>query len=182
MLMSAQNLVSGSFCISPPPTHSAVTLRPEVLALFAWGFCSDRLVVGGGAWGLVTTEKKEAPFAATVLEWLGLERGRIQLEDQARNTYENALFSYRVAAPKPDEMWLLVTSAFHMPRAIGSFRRAGWDVRAYPVHFIYLGITRPQVEVSITARLKALDLAVHEYLGLLFYWLTDKTEYLFPGP
>lgn len=134
-----------------------------------------KIIFSGGSGELIRTEKKEAYFAATLFEWFGIERGRIQFEDQARNTYENALFSYRIAAPKPDETWLLVTSAFHMPRAIGSFRRVGWDVRAYPVHFIHS-------EVSIGARFGTLDLAVHEYLGLFFYWLTDKTESIFPGP
>lgn len=164
------------------PVLNEASERLSVAADLGKHYPDAKVVFSGGSWGLFQSEKKEAYFAAIWFEWLGLERGRIQFEDQARNTYENALFSYRVAAPKTDETWLLVTSAFHMPRAIGSFRRTGWDVLAYPVHFTHLGITHPQAEVSITARLKALDLAVHEYLGLFFYWLTDKTKSLFPGP
>ena len=54
-------------------------------------------------------------------------------EDKSRNTVENALFARQIAMPKPGDRWLLVTSAYHMPRAIGVFRHAGFPVEAYPV-------------------------------------------------
>ena len=62
-----------------------------------------------------------------------IARSRIALDDKSRDTAENARVSKIVAAPRPGERWLLITSAYHMPRAIGSFRREGFDVEAYPV-------------------------------------------------
>ena len=60
---------------------------------------------------------------------------RLTLEDRSRNTIENAVYSKALAQPKPGERWLLVTSALHMPRAMGAFRQAGFAVEAYPVDY-----------------------------------------------
>ena len=64
---------------------------------------------------------------------LGIPAERIELEDRSRNTVENAVFTRALVNPKPNERWLLVTSAAHMPRAIGTFRQAGFPIEAYPV-------------------------------------------------
>ena len=58
---------------------------------------------------------------------------RVTAEEQSRNTVENAVFSKLLAMPQAGERWRLVTSAFHMPRAMGTFRQAGFPVEAYPV-------------------------------------------------
>ena len=76
---------------------------------------------------------READFVYPALESLGVARERVQLETQSRNTAENAAFTKLLVNPKPGERWLLVTSARHMPRAVGCFRRAGFPVEAYPV-------------------------------------------------
>jgi DUF218 domain len=105
------------------------------------------------------------------------------LEDRSRDTDENARQSKAIAQPRPGERWLLVTSAYHMPRAVGAFRRAGFAVEAYPVDWR----TRGQQDFiqpfsSVSDGLKRLDTAAHEWVGLLVYWLTDRSSALFPGP
>jgi uncharacterized SAM-binding protein YcdF (DUF218 family) len=96
---------------------------------------------------------------------------------------ENAVFSKAIARPKRGERWLLVTSAFHMPRAIGVFRKAGFPVEAYPVDWRTRGtedLLRPFAVMS--DGLQRSDNAVHEWVGLLVYWLTNRSSELFPGP
>ena len=66
---------------------------------------------------------------------LGVDPARIIVEDQSRNTEENARFTAAIVHPEPKQRWLLVTSAFHMPRAIGVFEKAGFDVVADPVAY-----------------------------------------------
>ena len=78
-------------------------------------------------------EGREADYLYPLLDSFGVPRERVTLENRSRNTYENAVFAKELAKPKPGERWLLVTSALHMPRAIGCFRRAGFPVEAYPV-------------------------------------------------
>jgi uncharacterized SAM-binding protein YcdF (DUF218 family) len=125
----------------------------------------------------------EAEYAVELLESFGIARNRILLEDKSRNTIENAAFSKALAAPKPGERWLLVTSGYHMPRAIGVFRHAGFAVEAYPVDWR----TRGPIDLvlpfeSVTAGLRRTDTAVHEWIGLVAYWLAGRTSELFPAP
>ena len=87
----------------------------------------------GGSPALFFSEAPEAEFAVRLLQSLGIPRERILVEEQSRNTVENAVFSKLIAQPKPGERWLLVTSAYHMPRSMGVFRAADFAVEAYPV-------------------------------------------------
>jgi uncharacterized SAM-binding protein YcdF (DUF218 family) len=114
---------------------------------------------------------------------MGLPPERVLLEDRSRNTDENALFSRDLIKPKPGERWLLVTSAYHMPRSIGIFRRAGFAVEPYPVDWRTRGTadwTRAFDRMS--EGLRRTDLATREWVGLLAYWATGRSAELFPGP
>ena len=105
------------------------------------------------------------------------------LEDRSRNTIENAVYSKEVARPKPGERWLLVTSAYHMPRAVGVFRKVGFTVEPYPVDWRTRGAQdelRPFA--SVGDGLRRVDTAVREWVGLAVYWLTGRSSELFPGP
>ena len=140
-----------------------------------------RILLSGGSGALIGNEDAEAKFALRLLESLGVARDRITLEDRSRNTVENAIFSKAIVQPKPGERWLLVTSAHHMPRAIGVFRRAGFPVEPYPVNWYTRGAMdalRPFATVA--EGLQRTDTAVHEWIGLAIYWLTGRSSELFP--
>jgi uncharacterized SAM-binding protein YcdF (DUF218 family) len=141
-----------------------------------------RLVYSGGSSALFVARGPEAAVARQLFERLGIEPARIELEDRSRNTVENAAFSKRVAAPKPGERWLLVTSASHMPRAIGTFRRVGFPVEAYPTDWRTRGMQHlPASTWLVSEGLRRTDAAVHEWFGLLAYWLAGHTSELLPG-
>jgi uncharacterized SAM-binding protein YcdF (DUF218 family) len=142
-----------------------------------------RIVFSGGSNALILTEEPEAFFAVQQLEALGVPHDRITAEEQSRNTIENAVFSRLIANPKPSERWLLITSAYHMPRAMAAFRAAGFPVEAYPVDWRTRGpadLVRPFGAIS--DGLGRTDTAVHEWLGLLAYRLTGRSAELLPGP
>jgi uncharacterized SAM-binding protein YcdF (DUF218 family) len=103
-------------------------------------------------------------------------------EDLSRNTYENAVFTHRLIQPATEERWLLMTSAMHMPRAVGSFRKAGWQVVPYPVDYVTPRDGEFKLGFSLLDGLDALSVGVREWLGLVSYWLLDRTDNLFPGP
>jgi uncharacterized SAM-binding protein YcdF (DUF218 family) len=142
-----------------------------------------RLIFTGGSGSLDPNAPPEAPFAVKELVALGVAHERITAEEQSRNTIENAVFSRLLADPKPGERWVLMTSAAHMPRAIGAFRAAGFPVEAYPVGWSTRGwrdAARPFE--SFLAGMGTTDYAVHEWLGLAVYWATGRSSALFPAP
>ncbi len=142
-----------------------------------------RVVFTGGSANLVPGSAREADYSAPILENLGIRTEHLILERSSRNTYENAIFTKQLVAPKPGERWLLVTSAFHMPRSMGIFRKAGFDVEAYPVDWRMggrenlLGFTNMSLD-----GLSRTDVAVREWIGLVAYRLADRTGDLLPGP
>jgi uncharacterized SAM-binding protein YcdF (DUF218 family) len=142
-----------------------------------------RVVFSGGSNRLLGQQSPEAEGAGRLLEALGVPKARIVLESRSRNTYENATLSARLLAPKPGERWLLVTSAWHMPRAIGCFRRAGFAVEAWPVDYRAPPAARLlRINDSIPEGLRRIDVVVREYAGLAAYHLLGRTDALLPGP
>ena len=142
-----------------------------------------RIIISGGTSSLFYDEEPEAGVAVKEFEALGIPHDRLSAEEQSRNTVENAVFSRLIANPQPGERWLLVTSAYHMPRAVGTFRAAGFPIQPYPVDYQTRGpgdAVRPFGVVNKGFGLT--DIAAHEWLGLLVYRLTGRTLELFPGP
>jgi uncharacterized SAM-binding protein YcdF (DUF218 family) len=139
-----------------------------------------RPVFTGGSAAIFDTELKEAEVARRLFAELGLDVTRITFEDRSRNTYENALYTREVMQPKPGETWLLVTSAFHMPRAYGCFSRVGWKVLPYPVDYMTDGTYRFGLGLSLGGGLNTIEFAIHEWVGLVYYRLRGYTDALFP--
>jgi uncharacterized SAM-binding protein YcdF (DUF218 family) len=155
--------------------------RILALAQLARDYPDARIVYSGGIADFFATDVPETEFVQPLLESFGIPRERVILEGRSRNTAENAAFTEELVNPKPTERWLLVTSARHMPRAIGCFRQAGFQVEAYPVGW---HTTQPVelMEQTLSAGLRRLDLAAYEWIGLLAYRLTGRTAALFPSP
>ena len=141
-----------------------------------------RLIYSSGSGSPRNQHHREADYAARILERMGLEPGRVAIERESRNTRENALMSRRLAQPRPGEVWLLVTSASHMPRAVGTFRRLGWPVVPYPVD--YMGRDRAiwVFDIDFARELHDLNRIAREWIGLVAYRLAGWTDVLLPGP
>jgi uncharacterized SAM-binding protein YcdF (DUF218 family) len=113
---------------------------------------------------------------------LGGDPTRIYMEPRARTTSEDALYAAALLKPKRSERWMLVTSALHMPRGVGCFRVAGFQVEPHPVDF---GTNRSHPFAGFvpgSPALGYLDAAAKEWIGLIAYRLMGKTDALFPGP
>jgi uncharacterized SAM-binding protein YcdF (DUF218 family) len=141
-----------------------------------------KIVVSGGEASIVPTNLHEAPIMRDVLVSQGVDPARIVLEDKSRNTYENAVDSYRIAQPKPGQVWLLVTSAWHMPRAVGCFRTAGWTVLPYPVDYRTTGVRGMCPSLQLDMELSRLEIAVREWIGLAVYRAEGRIDDFLPGP
>jgi uncharacterized SAM-binding protein YcdF (DUF218 family) len=142
-----------------------------------------RIAISGGGGTVWGEGAAEAPLTARFFEEIGIDPRRITVEGRSRTTAENAGFTHALVEPKPGERWLLVTSAWHMPRAIGVFRHAGFAVTAYPVDSRTGGranVLRPFAFIS--EGLRRLDVGAKEWAGLVGYRLTGRTGELFPSP
>ena len=151
--------------------------------VLALRFPRSHVVISGGSGALLRREEPEAESAARLLVTLGIAQSRITLESKSRDTCENAAFTARLVKPKPGVRWLLVTSAAHMPRAMGCFRRAGFAIEPWPVDYRAprtLDLTR--WNSSIPEGLRRFDQVAREYAGLLAYYLAGRTDALFPRP
>ena len=157
--------------------------RLTELATLARMHPQAKIVFTGGSGDPFAQDLKEADVLEPLLLTLGLDPARIILENQSRNTYENAVYARELAAPAAEERWVLVTSAFHMPRAVGCFRRAGWgNLVPYPVDFHFAPGQRFGLGFDLGRGLGWLQAGLHEWLGLIFYRLTDRTSAFFPAP
>jgi uncharacterized SAM-binding protein YcdF (DUF218 family) len=152
-------------------------------AALAHRYPNARVVFSGGSANLISNDAREADYAGTIFESLGISKSRLTMERRSRNTLENAEFSKALVAPKDGERWLLVTSAFHMPRSVGLFRKAGFAVEPYPVDWRVGGPSDLLAFTSIAMDgLARTDIAVREWIGLVAYRATGKIDELLPGP
>ena len=151
-------------------------------ARLAHEYPQAKLVFAGGSNRLRPSEAavNEAGVAREALAALGLPAERILFEEKSRNTHENAVDAAALVRPKPDEKWLLVTSAFHMPRAIASFRKAGWNAYAAPADYRTKGKFATGLNFNFVEHLAEITLAAHEYYGLAAYWLLGYIDTPWP--
>ncbi|MGY8706287.1 YdcF family protein [Bradyrhizobium sp. 18BD] len=165
------------------PVVTTASDRIIATAALARKYPGARVVFTGGNPNLISGEAKEADFAAGLFESLGIDKSRLIVESRARNTYENAVFTKAMVDPKPGERWLLVTSAFHMPRSIGLFRKVGFAVEPYPVDW-RVGTGRDAFSFTDIAEdgLSRTNIAVREWLGLITYRAAGRIDELLPGP
>jgi uncharacterized SAM-binding protein YcdF (DUF218 family) len=152
-------------------------------AILARRYPQARLVYTGGSATLWNSRSTEAIEGRKLLTALGVDPARITIEDRSRNTDENARFTAALVHPQPEQTWLIVTSAYHMPRAMGLFVKAGFAARAYPVDYRSLGGGRDwRMNLEPARGLRLFDLAIHEWIGLLAYRASGRIDDWFPGP
>jgi uncharacterized SAM-binding protein YcdF (DUF218 family) len=163
------------------PSLNANAERLTAFVTLARQHPSAKLVFTGGSSALRGSIVSEADIAEQIFNDIGFDTSRIYFERDARNTWENARKTMPVIKPETGQVWLLVTSARHMPRAMGVFRQAGWPVHAWPVDFRTGGQIAFGLRFNLRAGLVGLSEAIREWAALLVYHLMDRTTELFPA-
>lgn len=165
------------------PTLEEAAARLTSGVVLALRYPQARLVFTGGSANLRGGGIDEARGVRELWRSLGVPEARMTFEDRSRNTEENATMTRALVRPSPGERWLLVTSASHMPRSMGIFRHVGWDMTPYPVDYRTFGDPRDLKPTTLALdSLRRLDVALHEWVGLVAYRLTGRTDALFPAP
>ncbi|WP_372621864.1 YdcF family protein [Falsiroseomonas sp.] len=164
-----------------PALNGAAERMTEAVAL-ARRHPEARLVFTGGSAALIPGGPTEADTARRLFADLGVPAGRLTFEQESRNTHENAVLTHRLVRPGEGETWLLVTSASHMPRAMGSFRAAGWNVTAWPVNYTTGRDPGLWWQWPFPTRLNQAEWALREWIGLAAYRMMGRTDAVFPAP
>lgn len=140
------------------------------------------IVLSGGSNALLyEVDHSEAELMKRLLVAHGVAPERMVLEGTSRTTYENAVASRDLVKPTPGANWWLVTTAFHMPRAMATFRGAGWSgVVARPAAYATTG--RVGWRPPMLWGLMSADMAAKEWLGILGYRIAGRVADLVPRP
>lgn len=131
------------------------------------------VVFTGGEGTLLGNGPSEADRAKVFFDSLGVSANRVRYESVSRNTYQNAVLTAQMPGVHKTEKWLLLTSAWHMPRSMATFEKAGWNVTAYPVDY-RTGIDTPWTEYELQAGSEHWQILLHEVVGMLAYRLTGR--------
>jgi uncharacterized SAM-binding protein YcdF (DUF218 family) len=163
-----------------PSLNGAAERMTEFVGL-ARRYPDARLVFTGGSGSLLPGELPEADIARTMVSELGIAPDRVLFENRSRNTYENAFFTRELVRPQPGQTWILITSAAHMPRSVGIFRALDWPVIPWPVGYKTGRSFAVWYDASVGQRIDAADFAVHEWVGMVAYWLMGRIDAIFPS-
>ncbi len=135
-----------------------------------------KIVFSGGNGKYEESLSSESIELNKLLKHMGFDTSRIIYEGESRNTFENMDFSKHKAHPKKGEVWLLVTSAFHMKRSEDIFRSNGWDVIPYPAGYLTEGNYKLIPNFEVLSNMYKLQIAVKEMIGIMAYTLTGKIK------
>ncbi|NVO06433.1 MAG: YdcF family protein [Rhodoferax sp.] len=133
-----------------------------------------RLVFTGGEGELFGSGPSEAERATRFFASMGVPAAALTLEGRSQNTYENAVFTARLPGLDTKQPWLLLTSAWHMPRSMAVFQKAGWNVTAYPVDYRTGGIT-PLSSYNLGEGAERWELLLHEWIGIAAYRISGRS-------
>ena len=122
----------------------------------------------------------EADLTRRELAALGFDADRVMYENKSRDTIENAIKTYALIKPQKDEKWVLMTTAHHMPRSVGLFEKAGWNVIPYPVDYHTTGEYVPFA--GLRMNLLAWNYGIREWIGMLHNYLFGRSDRLYPSP
>lgn len=140
-----------------------------------------KILVSGGDGSFSGTYDGDAQTSIAFFSTFGISPDRIIREDQSRTTFENAANTKHVLDDNGLSNCALITSAFHMPRSVGLFRKLGIPVTPWPVDYrtsgqLTLGpdFSQPSLNAQLTTT------AMREWTGLIAYYVSGRTRVLFP--
>ncbi|MDD3735158.1 MAG: YdcF family protein [Candidatus Pacebacteria bacterium] len=160
-------LVSEDLPISSALSNSTLKRGVEATLIYLSRNSQMKIIISGSD-PLGLSLDKEGIFVSKLMRDFGIEEEDIILETQSKNTYESAKNLKEILG---DDKFILLTSAYHIPRSMDIFKKQGFDPIAYPCDFQYQGHLSILDFLPDPKNLKKSNLAFHEYFGILFYRL-----------
>ena len=138
-----------------------------------------KIIFSGGSGSINYSNLNHSDVAKKFFENMNVDSINIYYETKSRNTFENILFSKEIANPRIDERWLLVSSAFHMHRALSIAKHLDWNFIPYPTDFRQSKKFRWKISFNILRNLNDFEKSSHEWIGLISYYLLGRSAYVF---
>lgn len=164
------------------PSVNEAAERLITFVTLAMRYPQAQLIYASGPGALTQQNYDPTDTARQLFEQLGLNLNRVRFDSKSRNTVENAVNSFKLLGQKAEGNWVIISSAYHMPRVVGIFRKIGWKIIPYPVDYQTSGEWKHDWEFAKLHNFMEFSKGLHEWLGLLVYWMTGKTSELFPKP
>ena len=180
-------ILGGSVNTVVSRARSSVAINESGERLIEAGYLARRfpkakILFSGGSGQILYSGMTEAAAVKPVFSQMGIAPHRIIYENRSKNTWQNASYTKQLLKLDSNRRWLLVTSAYHMPRSMGCFRKAGINVIPWPVDYRTRGDSDIYRFFSRASEgLKRVDIGIREWIGLIVYRLSGRTDTLFPG-
>ena len=139
-------------------------------------FEKAKVIFSGGSGIVNRSDLGHSQVAKLFYKKMGVDINKIFFEDKSRNTHENIIYSKKIAKPKKNENWLLITSAFHMKRALLIAEKNNWKLIPYAVDFKNIKDFKLTPNLNLLSNLNSFQSGLHEWLGLASYYLMGRTE------
>ena len=174
-------VLSGGSRATVPDSRGVVSDNPSLLRMAAGAelarrYPHARFMFSGVSSGSPHATAVEIAMAERYFQSLGVAPGRTIYERRSLDTWENLLNSKALAKPRPGETWVLVTSALHMPRAMGVARRLGWAMLPWPSDYETSAHLGSQPFGIPSRRLSTMTFALHEWVGMLIYEIEGRMQ------
>jgi len=134
------------------------------------------IIFTGGSGSIHNPKMDHARIAKQFFVQVGLDTDKMIFENKSRNTYENILYSKNIVKPKKNEKWIVITSAFHMNRAIFIGEKNDWALIPYAVDFFQPKKFKYRPNLSLLNNFNQMQRGSHEWIGLMAYYLMGRTS------
>jgi len=178
-------VLGGAFLPAMTKTTGNITANDNIDRMFCFvklarQYPNAKLVFSGGSGDILNPTARESDDAKAFFALSGLEGRNIVYEENSKNTYENVVFTNEIMNPKPEEEWIVVTSAYHMPRTIGIFQKIGWDITPYQCDQRTDGTYRLFTDLpNLAGNYGQINNALKEIIGSFVYYITGKSSSAF---
>ena len=146
----------------------------QTLALYHQGRI-HRIIFTGGSGSIEFPEKREGIYVKKYLNTIHIPDSALVIESASKNTYENAIFTKKLLDSLGIKgRFLLVTSAYHMPRALAVFKKAGYRHLTPYITNRLSGARRFTLDhlfIPSASALFSLQILIHEWIGYVTYKL-----------
>jgi uncharacterized SAM-binding protein YcdF (DUF218 family) len=142
-------------------------------------FPDAKVIFSGGSGSISEPNLTHAFVAKKFFQNMDIDHKKIIYEDKSRNTYENILFSKRIARPHSAEKWLLVTSAFHLKRSLAISEKLKWTFIPFATDFNKSKKFKWRLSINFLSNINEFNKASHEWMGLISYYLMGRSSSIF---